>query len=319
MTAFGKPVRALLVLAFTMSFLASVLLVPSSPAGGVFAGGRNLLDIDAHWARTEILILVANGVISGYPDGTFRPDDPVSRAEMVKMLVEGLRLGGEADLLRGHALDIPFVDVSDSDWYAPYLAVAGERQLIRGYEDGSFGGDLSISRAEAATVLGRALQGTGLPAGEITEFSDHADIPQWAREFVAALNAAGIVRGYEQGDFRPSGQITRAEVAVMICRLLAWRGDMVQLVGALESLEGSYRLSLLLADGTRIWLDLDPGTPWVSASGPLVPGELEPGLRLGLVLSQEGQVRMILGRFLPGDPDPLDPDTFLGLSEGAVP
>lgn len=307
-------------------WLILVLLVPAlaslGDAEAATIGGRSLGDISGHWAQTEILILVGNGVVGGYPDGSFRPDQTVTRAEMVKMVIEGMRLGSEARQLRGRLLATGFSDVSVNDWFSPYLVVAHERGFIRGYDDGTFGGEQSITRAETAVVLARALGQMGLPSlPNDTGFTDYQQIPTWARSQVMSLRAAGIIRGYQDGEFRPQGLITRGEMAVMICRFLAWRGDLVQLRGEARSITGlgdEFLVSLRTASGQEVGVALHQTVPWISGSGPVAldPASLPPGTAVGLVLAEDGSIRVVLGSFLPQDPDISDPDTFLRIQDG---
>ncbi|MBD2845871.1 S8 family serine peptidase [Paenibacillus sp. IB182496] len=104
-----------------------------------------------HWAYSAVMRAVSAGWVKGYPDGTFAPDDPVTRAEMAAMFGAALRLQGSTPLLR------PFSDVSVEHWAAPMLLTLKQAGWISGYRDNDFKPGQSASRAEFATLVYRAL------------------------------------------------------------------------------------------------------------------------------------------------------------------
>jgi methionine-rich copper-binding protein CopC len=169
-------------------------------------------DLSGHWAEDVVLKLAARGIISGYPDGTFRPDNNVTRAEFAKMLVVALDLAPDAAAAAG------FADAAEIPaWARGYVGAAVKAGLIKGYEDKTFRADRQITRAELAVMVARALK-----AAEKAElgFKDAADIPSWAAEGIAQAVAKGIIKGYEDNTFRPANPATRAETAAMTLRLL---------------------------------------------------------------------------------------------------
>ena len=99
-----------------------------------------------HAGYATLQTAVANGVVKGYDDGTFKPDNPVLRSELVKILVEAGDLP-ECDV------DNPFNDVPSSVWYADYAVTAYCNSVIDGYSDGSFGGAKNTARSEAAKMV----------------------------------------------------------------------------------------------------------------------------------------------------------------------
>lgn len=172
-----------------------------------------LIDIDGHWAKAAIEEGVRIGFIGGYPDGTFRPDDRVTRAEFAAMLVRALEL----PIGQGEAPD--FSDAGGlPEWAVPYAAAAAAAGLIEGYDDGSFRAGAHITRAETAAILVRAMGGAQ-PAGS-ADFADREEIPEWAAAYAAAAHDAGIMQGRPDGRFDPLANSTRAEAVVTILRLL---------------------------------------------------------------------------------------------------
>lgn len=115
-------------------------------------GGPGLpRDIAGHWARDAISQLMDAGIVRGYDDGTFRPDNAVTRAEFVTMLA---RATG-ADLTGPGSSD--FSDVRGGDWFAPAVALAVQNNWVTGYPDGSFRPAGDITRAETAVIISRSL------------------------------------------------------------------------------------------------------------------------------------------------------------------
>ena len=171
----------------------------------------------AHWAAEMIEELCLKGYINGYPDGTFKPDNNITRAEMTKILVkvQGLE---EADP------DMPqFKDVNPSDWYYGYIEAAARAGLVKGYETGEFRPNQKITREEIAALICRAM-GKESEAASLanvrTEFTDDQDIAAWARGYVVIEFREGIVNGYPDQSFGPKKNATRAEVCAMVFRYI---------------------------------------------------------------------------------------------------
>lgn len=172
-----------------------------------------LTDISGHWAKSDIETLVRAGVVAGYPDGTFRPDDPVTRAEFVKLLVKALRLEPSAP---GAG---KFFDDTLGHWAEGYIATVYARGVVEGYSEHLFGPDDPVTREQMAAMVARA---TDLPVPVTWDlaarFSDHSSISDWASAAVAAAIEAGVMKGDEEGTFRPGAFATRAEAAVVLLR-----------------------------------------------------------------------------------------------------
>ena len=161
------------------------------------------------WAKPSVDTLLAAGILSGFPDGTFRPEAPLTRAEFVKMLAlaEGL-LPGDGQT--------PFADVPGNAWFAPYVSAAVGAQLVKGLTPTTFGPDQPVTREEAAVLLTRALH---LTASVNLHAPDLGDIDAWALPAVEAAVAAGYLHGFPDGTFRPVATTTRAEAAVVLAGL----------------------------------------------------------------------------------------------------
>ncbi|MBB6734084.1 Ig-like domain-containing protein [Cohnella sp. CBP 2801] len=178
----------------------------------------HLGDISGHWAETEIEAAVAKGIVTGYQDGSFRPNQQVSRVEFTAMLNRALKLNGSGDS-SGSSEQPAFADAASIPaWARSSVAEAMAQGLIQGFADGTFRpGDL-MSRAEMAAIAARALH---LEAkGTELIFADANDIPAWAREAAALVQQAGLMKGIDGNRFAPLAPVTRAEAAVLIIRII---------------------------------------------------------------------------------------------------
>ncbi|NIK67259.1 S-layer homology domain-containing protein [Paenibacillus sp. BK720] len=170
-------------------------------------------DLQGHWAEELIKQAAEKKIVNGYADGTFRPDNTITRAEFAVMLVNALQLPGTSKA-------VTFTDgASIQEWAADAIAIAVNAGIVNGYGDGSFRPDVTITRAEIAVMIARILQ---LPAASsgTTGFSDDATIPAWSKEAIEALKQEGLINGRGGNLFAPNGTATRAEAAVLLLRLL---------------------------------------------------------------------------------------------------
>ncbi len=169
-------------------------------------------DISGHWAEDYISDMTESGVISGYPDSTFRPDNSVSRAEFIKILCE------EYGLKTVKGGGYYFSDVNESDWYEPYLYAS---MIVLSYngEDG-FCGDEPITRAEAADAIlliyGIEPDGVSTSVLTMNDYSDYADDDNVCAVISAALDS-GLMQG-KDGGFAPYATLTRAELCTLLVR-----------------------------------------------------------------------------------------------------
>lgn len=141
--------------------------------------------------------------ISGYDDGTFRPDNTITRAEATTIIA---KLSG---IDESKEYENTFNDVAEDAWHKNYVNFAKEKGYIGGYDDNTFAPDKVITRGEFAVILGRYL---GINANS-----------EW--EYMNNLKGKGIISGYEDGSIKPDGKITRAEAVTMINRALGREAD----------------------------------------------------------------------------------------------
>ena len=168
----------------------------------------------SYWAHQAILTLACKGIIAGFPDGTFRPDASVTRAQFVTMLVRtlGLKLG---------AGNTPFTDVAPTAWYAPSVAAAEQAGIVAGISPDQFGPNEPITREEMAVLLAHVLGSPATP-GSPLQFTDAAAIAPWAESAVQEVVGAGLMTGFPNGTFQPTGVSTRAQAAAVLSQYLAY-------------------------------------------------------------------------------------------------
>jgi hypothetical protein len=158
----------------------------------------------------SILRLARRGVISGYPDGTYRPARPVTRAQLASLLVRGLQIDPPARPAQR------FTDVPLDAPHAATIDAAVAAGLVHGFPDGSFRPHRPVRRDQTAAIITRAMD---LPPDATDLFADlRGNVHQDA---VTMLAKTFVLVGYPDGTFRPSASLTRAQVASVLDRALA--------------------------------------------------------------------------------------------------
>ena len=192
----------------------------SEDPGGPPPPAPVLTDMRGHWAEADITRAVAAGFVDGYPDATFRPDAPVTRAEFVQMLAGAFGIQAQAPV------DAAFSDTA-GHWAQAVIAAAAGRGIVTGQADGTFAPDRPIRRVELAAMLVRALGRAGEAAAyadaAAAAFNDVGHLPAELRGYVGLAAELGILAGYPEGGFEPDRSATRAEAVVLIGRALAAR------------------------------------------------------------------------------------------------
>ncbi|MDF9409403.1 MAG: Endo-1,4-beta-xylanase A precursor [Pelotomaculum sp. PtaB.Bin013] len=166
-------------------------------------------DIAGHWAQNEIEGLVARGAVTGYPDGTFKPDNTITRAEFATVLVKALKLAPQNGKI--------FADTA-RHWARDYIATAASNGIVNGYDNETFGPDDLITREQMAVMIVKAEKLAIVSEG--ISFEDGNKISAWARSAVATAAKKGIMKGYPDNTFKPEGNSTRAEAVTAIMNAL---------------------------------------------------------------------------------------------------
>lgn len=167
----------------------------------------------SHWSYNAVLSLYSKGIISGYEDGSIKPDNEISRAEFVKLITQSISESKSAESKN------TFTDVSRDDWFYDFILKAFNEKLIFG-SNGKFRPKDSITREDAAVILCRALENKNFTLTDEKKFKDCENISDYAKKPVALLYAAEIISGSGDEIFEPQRNISRAEAFQLIYNTL---------------------------------------------------------------------------------------------------
>ncbi len=166
------------------------------------SNNKRASDTKGHWCETRINSWMDDGIINGYPDGSFKPDGTITRAEFIKTVNNAFGFkSGKA---------ISFSDVKSTDWYYNDIRIAYNIGYINGYVDGTMKPNAPITREEVAKIIAVLLELEEYASGSYS-FADYSSIDSWARGYVGAVLRYGIMNGYSGNEFRPRYKMTRAE------------------------------------------------------------------------------------------------------------
>ena len=172
---------------------------------------RSFRDTRGHWAESSIDFITDKGLMSGYRDNTFRPNENMTRVEFYSTI----------NNLAGYdkTYTVTFSDVNTSDWYYSEVAKGIKAGYIRP-TTGKLNPEREITREEVAEILGYVY--SLVPKVSATdEFGDRNNISESARDYVGALVGAGILRGYSDGNFYPARSIRRSEAASLFRSMIS--------------------------------------------------------------------------------------------------
>lgn len=178
---------------------------------------KGIVDIEDHYAEKHIDKLINYGVVKGYEDNTFRPNNDITRAEFSTMIVKVL------ENICGHTLNIAkaFPDTI-GHWAESHIGKLTTAGIVNGFDDGTFKPDVSITRGQACIMACNLLNYCGIEMKPGDGFPDI--INHYAEYHIKSLKALGIINGYEDGTFKPENNITRGQAAIVIANCLTVLG-----------------------------------------------------------------------------------------------
>ncbi|MBQ4043697.1 MAG: S-layer homology domain-containing protein [Clostridia bacterium] len=193
----------------TASFAVDAVSTETAETNPLPAAPVEFTDTAGHWAIGAIERWSELGIIIGESDGRFRPDDPVTRAEMAIILQRVLRYKTVSEER--------FADLTE-DWYIDPIQQLRAAGVMKGDENNCANPYDPITREEAVVMLARAFLME--PSEAEMSFPDAASISDWARGYVAALTEAGFISGSDGGNFFPADPLTRAEAVTILDNMI---------------------------------------------------------------------------------------------------
>ncbi|MCR6545402.1 S-layer homology domain-containing protein [Dehalobacterium formicoaceticum] len=175
------------------------------------AAETSLTDVSGHWAEDFVVEWNQEGVVGGYPDGSFQPNREITRAEFITIINQALGCIATENF--------DFSDVQQGNWFYGEVAKAMKSGYMTGYPNGTFQPNSPISRQEAAIVFSRIMALENDEQGA-SDFTDVNKIPAWSKGLVGAVAEAGYMGGYPDGTFQPTKSITRAESVATLDRII---------------------------------------------------------------------------------------------------
>jgi uncharacterized lipoprotein YddW (UPF0748 family) len=181
-------------------------------------------DVQNHWARLFIETLAQRGIVSGFPNRTFRPNTSMTRAEFAAIIAKAFTKPAKRKY-------VGFVDVPSTHWAAPVIKQVYEAGFISGFPDGRFRPEDRISKVQALVALVSGLDMASKVKSDLVSalsliYQDAASIPNYARDEVAIATRAGLVANYPNPKLLAANiAVTRADVAVLIYQALVYLGE----------------------------------------------------------------------------------------------
>ena len=180
--------------------------------------GHKFTDTGDYWAADYVDFLYNANITTGYSDGTFRPNQNITRAQFAVMLYRYLKL----DESRYSGVSLPFADLNSIPEYAiPAVKALYTEGVISGAEKNGrlyFNPNNALTRAQAAAMIGRT-QAKGYALADLT-FTDSGKIPGYADYYIRTMAAQGVINGYSDGSFKPHSNITRGQMAKILYNLM---------------------------------------------------------------------------------------------------
>ncbi|MDA8234916.1 MAG: S-layer homology domain-containing protein [Clostridia bacterium] len=175
-------------------------------------------DVVGHWAQNDIELLMAKGIAAGKTSSSFRPETPITRAELTKFIVDAMGIP------KYNAPYANFDDVDDDYWAYKYIQGAARVGIVKGTSAYRFSPEQYVTRVEAAAMISRAAGFKAIKDDEATKllekYRDKDKIGEWARGPIAEAIKAGIINGYSVDSFQPNLHTTRAQASRMVVKLM---------------------------------------------------------------------------------------------------
>ncbi|MBX9670986.1 MAG: S-layer homology domain-containing protein [Candidatus Obscuribacterales bacterium] len=176
-------------------------------------------DTQGHWAEQYIAVLSKRGTIGGFPDGTFKPNNFITRAQFAAIVVRALNLPAA-----GRSAN--FKDVPQKYWAHTVINQCSDAGLVTGFPDGTYRPEDQVTRTQALVIVAKALQNANADTSVMSRFVDASTVPTWALPSVAKAANAGVLVSYPNPNaIRSSELATRADVAAFVYQTMSKLGE----------------------------------------------------------------------------------------------
>ncbi|MHC8514344.1 C40 family peptidase [Sporosarcina sp. ITBMC105] len=172
---------------------------------------KSFVDVNTqHPAHEAITALSGQGIINGFPNDEFKPEDTITRGQAAAILNRVLQLTPTTDVV--------FADVDKNHQFAVHIAAMNEAGILRGYENGHFGLQDTLTRTQLAVIVDRAFELQAKAGGEVQIASDYADIPPtyWAKNAIQALKHFDKTGIFQTPTYEFTKSVTRADFTAAV-------------------------------------------------------------------------------------------------------
>ncbi|MBD2202120.1 S-layer homology domain-containing protein [Calothrix sp. FACHB-1219] len=197
-----------------VDFLSATVEVPSQ-----VSVGTSFYDLGGHWAVAFVEALVGKGLISGFPDSSFKPNAPITRAQYAAIIAKTFPPPNGSKVSN-------FTDIKSDYWAASAILRAANMGFVSGFPDGTFRPEQNLTKIQAIVSIVNGLQWSGGNSNVLSVYRDRAQIPSYATNAVAVATQKLLVVNYPTTEqLEPLKDISRAEVAALIYQALVAIGQ----------------------------------------------------------------------------------------------
>ena len=198
---------------------------------------KDYKDTNEHWANSSIQRWSESEVVRGYDDGSFKPNNSMTRAEYAQVINNVLKLKKSGKL--------KFSDVNEKDWFTNAILTCAEAGIVNGKDDGTFDPNDPITREQAVTMLGRALDFEAGSSKSLSIYKDYDEVSDYAKGYFSKMVEEKIINGVTNDSLAPKKVATRAEVLTMLNRAI---GKYIDKDGEYEIEENDGRVLVVAKD-----------------------------------------------------------------------
>ena len=187
-------------------------IIETSPSENV-----EFTDLPDDASAQAIINMTARGILKGTEPGKFEPQTPISRSMVATVL---MRISKDKTIDQS----VTFSDIKINEWYTDGVKWAATHGLVKGYEDGSYKPNALVTRQELAVIIDRFLKEHGIEMAEIDEalYNDIESLLAWSKDSVVRMAKIGLVKGQTDTMYYPNSEFTRAELAVLLDKIITW-------------------------------------------------------------------------------------------------